>query len=127
MARIQASGKKTFYDTGPAYEDARTIYHSTRVGLNWSSRLDTTARVFELLAFGLPAVLNRVPDLVDMFVDGQDFVGFDSQDEAMIGIDGLLSKPDRAAEIAKAGLEAVKKHTWDARMAEVLSVVRARL
>lgn len=127
MERLKTEGRKVFYDTGPAYEDAARIYHGTRIGLNWSSRLDTTARVFELMAFGIPAVLNRVPDLMEMFVDGQDFAGFDNQDEAVAVINHLLADPKTAQELGAAGRKAVEPHTWDARMDYVLKVIRDRI
>lgn len=127
MTKLTAAGRKVFFDTGPAYGDARKIYHNTRVGFNWSSRLDTTARVFELMALGIPAVLNRVPDLMEMFVDGRDFVGFDSEQGALGAIDQLLADPEYAAAIARGGLKTVEPHTWDARMDYLLKVVRDRI
>lgn len=127
MQRLTREGKRTFYDTGPAYDEAREIYHRTRIGLNWASRDDTTARVFELMAFGIPAVLNRVTDLGIMFKDGVHFAGFDTQEEAVSNIDYLLENFTAAQQMAERALEAVKPHTWDRRMALVMEEIRARL
>ena len=67
---VKTLGYATYYDIGKAYGDARDIYHKTRVGLNLSSRKDTTARVYELMAFGIVPLLNRTPDLMEIFKDG---------------------------------------------------------
>ena len=117
------AGFNVFYDTGPSYDDARDIYHNTRVGLNWSSLEDTTARCFELMALGLPAVMNRVPDLMEMFKDRQDFLGFNSEDEAVAMVHELLAKPDWADEIAQAGIKAVEPHSWGARIEQIFKEV----
>jgi spore maturation protein CgeB len=127
MEALKHRGYSVFYDTGPAYDDARRIYHSTRIGLNWSSRLDTTARVFELMAFGILPVLNRVPDLVEMFKDGEQFVGFDNESEAIEKINFFIKNPEAANTIATAAMEAVKPHSWDARMETVMQQVRLSL
>ena len=110
---------KIAYKLGPAYQDARDIYHNTRVGLNWSSQQDTTARVFELMALGLPAVMNRVPDLMRMFKDGEDFLGFDTEGEAVQHVHALLSDTPRAVEIGKRARKAVEPHSWNARIQSI--------
>ncbi len=114
------AGFNVFYDIGQAYDDAEAIYHSTRVGFNWSSKLDTTARCFELMAFGIPAVMNRVPDLMRMFKDREDFLGFDTEDEAVAMIHALLNDPEWAEQVGAAGRKAVEPHTWDARIEQIL-------
>lgn len=120
VERLRASGRNVRFELGPSYEDAAAIYHNTRVGLNWSSMQDTTARAFELLAFGLPAVMNRVPDLVEMFRDGEDFIGFSTLDEAVAGVEGLLADETRAVEMGRKARVAVEPHTWDARVELIL-------
>ncbi|NGX44889.1 MAG: hypothetical protein K940chlam2_00029 [Chlamydiae bacterium] len=118
--RLINEQKQVFYRLGLAYQDARDVYHNTRVGLNWSSKQDTTARCFELMAFGLPAVMNRVPDLVDLFEDGKDFLGFDTEDEAVANINELLSNKERAVEMGKRARRSVEPHTWNARVKKIL-------
>ena len=111
------------YRLGPAYQDAKNIYHDTRVGLNWSSQQDTTARVFELMALGLPAVMNRVPDLMAMFEDGKDFLGFETEGEAVQHVHALLADTPRAVEIGKQARRAVEPHTWNARVKKIFETV----
>jgi glycosyltransferase involved in cell wall biosynthesis len=123
VSALRSQGLKVHYELGPAYGDARAIYHNTRVGLNWSSLQDTTARCFELMAFGLPAVMNRVPDLMSLFKDGQDFIGFDNESQAVTAINGLLADPQKAQEIGRAARKAVEPHTWDSRVETILKEV----
>jgi glycosyltransferase involved in cell wall biosynthesis len=117
---LRARGRQVHFRLGPAYEEARSIYHDTRVGLNWSSAQDTTARVFELMAFGLPSVLNRVPDLMELFHDGEHFLGFHTLPEAVGAVERLLADPDFAVAMGHAAREAVRPHTWDARVHTIL-------
>lgn len=117
---LRNRGRKVYYELGKVYDEARDIYHNTKVGFNWSSLLDTTARVYELMAMGTVPVLNRVPDLVEMFEDGKDFIGFDTANEAVNLIEHYADYPEEAEEISASAKEAVKEHTWDARMETVL-------
>lgn len=126
MGALAAKGLKLAYQLGPAYDDAKRIYHDTRIGLNWSSLQDTTARCFELMAFGLPAVMNRVPDLMTMFKDGQDFIGFDTLDQALGAVDDLLLHPDKARQIGENARKAVEFHTWDWRVECLLTACGLR-
>ena len=45
--RLRALNLKVHYELGPAYDDAKAIYHNTRIGLNWSvsrtPRLDVSS------------------------------------------------------------------------------------
>ena len=111
---------KVNYELGPCYEDARDIYHETRVGLNWSSKQDTTARVFEIMAFGIAPVLNRVPDLMEMFVENEHFKGFSDLAEAVAQVKWCLDNPDAANALGRNARLAVEEHSWDARMQTVL-------
>jgi len=123
VTRLTGLGLRVYFDTGPAYEDARRIYHQSRVGLNWSSLKDTTARVFEIMAFGIAPVLNRVPDLVSMFKEGEHFYGFDTVQEGVMAALKLAQDPFMADEIGRKAQTAVAPHTWDARMDDLLRKV----
>jgi hypothetical protein len=116
--RRTGHGFRVYYELGPCYHDARDIYHNTVVGLNQSSLQDTTARVFEL--FGITPVINRVPDLMEMFVDRQDFLGFTEEDEAVAMVHTALNDLDWAQKIGDNARLAVEAHSWDARMQKVL-------
>jgi glycosyltransferase involved in cell wall biosynthesis len=122
--RLKSRGRTVIYSIGDCYEDAMMIYHRSVVGLNWSSLQDTTARVFEIMGFGIVPVINRVPDLMDMFVDGEHFLGFDTLEEAVEQVDKALSDPKLAQEIGYNARRAVEPHSWDARMEHVLREAR---
>lgn len=120
VGQLRGKGYDVAYDVGPCYDDARSIYHSTRVGLNWSSLQDTTARVFEIMAFGIAPVLNHVPDLDAMFTEGEHFMGFDDVNEAVVHVGWCLNNPEVADKMGRQAREAVEPHSWDARMQTVL-------
>jgi hypothetical protein len=119
FSKLRTLGYNCFTDTGPCYEDARAIYHQSKVGVNWSSLLDTTARVYEVMGFGIAPVFNRVPDLMELFQDGRDFEGFDTMEEALAKITALLNDPLRAEELGHNARAAVEPHTWDARIQQI--------
>jgi len=121
MRALESRGVKTYLENGPSYEDAWDIYNNSKLGLNLSSRLDLCARCFELMAMGVTPALNRVPDLVKLFIDGQDFIGFDVVSEAIEYIIDALANPLRSQNIAAAAHESVQPHSWDARMEQILS------
>jgi hypothetical protein len=119
MDELASRGYSVYLENGPAYDDAHAIYNDSRLGLNLSSREDTTARVFELMAMRVTPVLNYVPDLIHMF--GRDcYAGFDTAEEGIALCVELLDDPMRAQELAHDAREAVEEHTWDARMEQVL-------
>jgi hypothetical protein len=120
--RREGKGFNVFYELGKCYEDAREVYHDSVIGLNWSSLQDTTARVYEIMAFGIVPIINRVPDLMDLFRDREEFLGFDTEDEAVAMVHTILDDLDWAQEIGEKARRAVEPHTWDARMEKVLGV-----
>lgn len=119
---IRAKGAQAFAANGPAYEDAREIYHDARTGFNWSSMQDTTARVFELMALQVTPILNRVPDLQSLFREDEHYLGFSTLREAVEKFDWALTHPEDAQEIAKNARKAVEPHSWDARVDKILDV-----
>jgi len=118
--QLRAQGMTVQYTIGPAYEDARAIYHDTRVGLDWASLQDLNARAFELMALGCAPLLSRVPDLGTLFVEGRDYEGFDTLDEAVAKAVALARDPARVDELARNARRAVEPHTWDARVRDIL-------
>lgn len=108
------------YTIGPSYQDYEAIYHQTRVGLNWSSLQDMNAKMFELLAFRIPLVANRIPALALYFREEEHYLGFDTVDEAVACVERLLADPVRAQEMAVRGRAAVEPHTYDARVQTIL-------
>jgi len=118
--KLRKSGVKVYYDLGPSFDEARTIYNQAPIGLNWSSKEDLTARVFELLGMKRLAVVNRVPDLPKFFEDGKDLIAFNTLDEAVEKVLYYLKNEGEMEAIARQGHETVKPHTWDARVEQIL-------
>lgn len=121
--RLRQNGVKVYYDLGPCFDEARTIYNQAPVGINWSSKNDLTARVFELLGMKRLAVVNNVPDLPRFFRDGRDLVTFTSLEEATEKVLHYLANEDQLRAIADQGHGTVKPHTWDARIEQILEDV----
>lgn len=122
--RLAGRNKKVYYDLGIVFDEYRKMYCSSRIGMNWSSKLDLNARAFELLAMGRCTVMNRVPDLATFFVDGDHFVGFSDEFEAEEKIMKLLEDDDMRKEIAAAGYRKVQGHTYSARVQQMLETMR---
>jgi hypothetical protein len=118
--RLRQNGVKVYYDLGPCFDEARKIYNQAPIGLNWSSKDDLVARVFELLGMRRLAVVNHVPDLPKFFKNGVDLIVFRSADEAVEKILYYLDNEDKGEAIAAQGHETVKPHTWDARIDQIL-------
>ncbi len=111
------------YQNGPVFEEANSIYNTSGIGLNWSSLLDTNARVYETMAMSCAAVLNRTPDLMDMFVEEEHFLGFNTIQEGVAQVKRLVADNQLRGRIADAGRIAVEPHTYDARIRTILETV----
>lgn len=108
-------------ENGPAFDEYRNLMNKARVGLTWSSMNDLIARFFETPAMRLPMVANRVPDAHLYLKEFSEYIPFSSVDEGVEGVKYLLENPEYANEIATAGYEAIKHHTYDARIEHILS------
>lgn len=114
---------------GKAYNDYRQLLSQCKVGLNWSTRLDTTARVFETMGMGVALLTNTTPDLGKLeFEPGTDYEGFDDLNGALLRAELLMSDDHRMSgkrweNVAATGSTTVRKHTWDARVETILNNV----
>lgn len=126
---LRAEGHKVMQEFGKAYEDARDLLSRCKVGLNWSTQKDTTARVFETMGMGLALLTNRTPDLAKLgFNDGTDYVGFDTLGEAIDKADELMTEGPALnhywwQDVSVDGNAKVQEHTWDARVETILEYV----
>lgn len=117
---LRDRGLTVDYDLGPIGWEAKARYAAAFVGLNWSSLKDLNARVFELLAMDKVAVCNIVPDLTEFFVPGRDLLTFTTLSEAIEKVMWAVDNPGSASDIASAGHYQVKRHTWDARVRQII-------
>ncbi len=125
---VQALRKQSievFYENGPVFQEANDIYNASAIGLNWSSMMDTNARCYEVMAMSCTAVLNRTPDLMDMFIEGEHFLGFNTVQEAVQQVKKLMKDRTLRKRIANAGRVAVEPHTYDARVKTILETIIA--
>lgn len=125
---LRGRGVNVCFQNGPAYKDAQELYARSTVGLNWSSLQDLNARAFEVPAMGLPLVQNTVPDLPRYFNHTQTIGFSDNVNNRQACIQGatdavvnLLSESEKIKSVAAAGHQAVKPHTYDARVATILN------
>lgn len=118
---LRSKGVNVYYDLGPSFDEARTLYNRAPIGLNWSSRNDLTARVFELTGMARLAIVNRVPDLAKFFKSERDLIAFDTHEQAVKAVLYYLENEDEAQGIARQGHETVRPHTWNARIEQILS------
>ena len=107
------------------FEEAAVRYVRARVGLNISIKHDLNMRFFEALSYGVCQVCNR-----DMegwselgFVEGEDFLGFETLDEACEKIQWALDNPSEREKIAESGMAKVRaSHTYADRIRKLLSL-----
>lgn len=123
VAALRELGIRVACELGVVFEEARALYAHSHIGLNWSSRKDLNARVFETMAMGLPLVTNNVPDMGKLFTVGKDYLGFERVEGAVTHVELLLKNPQFVDAVAQAGQAAVKPHTYDARVNQILEVV----
>jgi glycosyltransferase involved in cell wall biosynthesis len=126
MFALQQKGVRIKYELGPVFDEARDIYNRSFMVVNWSSKLDLTARVFEGAALGNLVVCNDVPDLKKFFESGKEVVTFTDMNEALEKIQYYLKNPLEGEEIARAGRAKCLAHgySWDERIDQVLATVK---
>lgn len=121
--RLRARGINVYYDLGPVFDEYRSIHNQAPIGINWSSKLDLNARVFELLAMRRLAIVNDVPDLPNFFRNGKDLVIVQSIKEAVEAAVYYLSDTELMNYTAQSGFDRVQEHTWDNRISQMLQFV----
>lgn len=121
---VAAKGWRVFAGIGYIYDEYVKLYNSAPIAFNWSSKMDLPARFWEGLAMCRCVVTNHVPDLRKFdFIDGEDYVGFNSEDEAIAKIDTLLNNPKEMKRIAENGYKKVQPHTFKARVEKMLEEI----
>jgi len=121
--RLIGEGLKVHYSIGEIFDEYRETYNASWVGINWSSLLDTNARVFELAAMGVAAVQNTTPDMKNFLTAGEDYLEFTNVDEAVNQVLKLHIDNDMLCGIANNALAKIEPHTYDARVQQILETV----
>lgn len=117
---LRKHGVSVIFENSPVFDEYRELANRARIGLNWSSMNDLNARTFEIPAFRLCPVVNRVPDLSLFFEEDKDYLGFNSLSEAVEKAMWAKSNPEEVEKISKHAHQAVLPHTYDRRINEVL-------
>lgn len=121
VSQLRKMGLNVYYTIGEVYDEYREHYNQSKVALSWSTLEDTPCRVWEAFGMQLPLVSNRTKDLMDMFVEENDFLGFDNLGEAVKQVFRLLTDDELAKRIAENGHRKVMAgHTWDDRIQTIL-------
>jgi len=124
--RLLSKNLRVFYSIGEIFDEYRTKYNKSLVGINWSSMLDMNARVWELAAMGVLAVQNTVPDMRTFFVPGEHYLEFTDVNGAEKQVLKALADKDMANEMVERAYNKVHLHTYDARIQQILERVGLR-
>jgi len=118
-------------------EESVKIYNATRVNLNLHSSLGTAElvsggdfvnpRTFELAAMGAFQLVDRRALMPDLFAEDE-LATFGTLDEFYAAIDHFTAHPEeRRAFAQRARARVLRDHTYEQRMASLLSFVEQRL
>jgi hypothetical protein len=102
------------------------IYSRARIVLNLPLGDDLNYRTFEALSCGSMLLTRRINNGQELlFTEGEHYAAFQDEQELFEKIGYYLAHPLEREQIAKAGLEEVrKKHSLDLRVAEMLEIIR---
>ena len=117
---------RVHYSIGEIFDEYRAEYNKSLVGINWASKLDMNARVWELAAMGVLAVENTVPDMRSFFVPGEHYLEFTDVNGAEKQVLLALSDKDMMQEMIDKAYNKVQPHTYDARIQQILERVGLR-
>ena len=122
---LRAHGVSVFYDIGQIWDEYRQINNESRVGLNWSSRMDINARTFEMMAMMQVPVINRLPHLEELgLLEGQHYLGFDTVQEGVEKVQWALAHPNQSSAIALSAHNLVhEKHTYKLRVKQIFDTI----
>jgi spore maturation protein CgeB len=126
VARLRSHGLSVKYMTGEVFDEYRLSYNQSKIALNWSTLNDVPARFFEGMAMKLPMVSNIVPDIEKLgFIEGKDFMGFLTVDEADGKVKQLLVDEGLRSWVAENGYKKVmEKHLWKHRAKQILETAK---
>lgn len=106
----------------------RTELYLQTMNVNMTDRTNRTGisqNVWDIFAAGGILFSTYQPDLVELFVPGQDFVLYENERDLVKKLDYYLEHPKERAEIAHNGQKKVlEAHTWEQRVKEMLSLLQ---
>lgn len=125
MQAMQTAGLSMYITLGAIYHDYAKVYAKSKIAFVYSSKNDLPARFWEGLAMKKMVLTNRVPDLKLLdFVEGQDYVAFDTVQEAVEKAAYYANHDAERERIAESGFMKVQPHTYKARCEQILSHIK---
>jgi len=108
------------------FEEMASLYAQSKIGFNISIRDDLNMRFFEIPSTGTAMLSNT--DVVGWeelgFIEGEDFFGYTSMEEAIETAAYVLGNDGLRKEVALNGVKKVRAgHTYYHRMAQMLNVI----
>jgi len=121
VKELRKLGYEIHYSIGEVFDEFRLSYNQSRIALNWSSLNDLNARSFEAFGMKIPLLTNRVPDLKNFFVEDEDYIGFDTVEEAVQKFTWMINHPIEIEDMAKRVFKKVQAgHTYRDRVQQIL-------
>jgi len=92
----------------------------------FSAYYTSPLKLFEYMAAGVPIVASDLPSMREILRHDENACLVDPGNPSALaeGIRSLLSDRDRAEHLAQTARQDVKKHTWEARAAEIIEFIR---
>lgn len=113
------------------YDEMPRVFKQSRINLNITLRSIKSGiplRGFDIMGSGGFLLSNFQADFLDLFVPGEDFVYYESEDDLLQKIDYYLKHDKEREEIAQNGHDKVAaKHTYRHRVREMLDMELGRL
>lgn len=124
MLAFKKAGLKTRHMLGAIYDDYTELYNKSKIAFCYASKQDLPARFWEGLAMKRLVLTNRVPDLKKLdFVEGEDYVAFDTIEEAVEKALYYATHKQERESIAESGYLKVRPHTYQQRCQQILSSI----
>lgn len=124
LEKMQQEGLRVLTTLGLIYDEYVEAYNSGGIAFNWSSKNDLPARFWEGLAMRRMVLTNKVPDLdLISLKPGEDFVMFETLDEAVEKAIYYSKHPKERDAIAYRGWKKVKNHSYHERVKKILEVI----
>ena len=111
------------------FDGAPHVFHEALINLNITLRSITTGvplRVFEVLGSEGFLISNYQADFDDVYVAGEDYVYYESQDDLLTKIDYYLEHEKECKEIAHNGyIRTLENHTFEHRIEQITEILNS--
>lgn len=109
---------------GVFFEECAKEYANSRIAFNYCSAGEINMRIFEVLACKKLLITNNVPNIHELFKDGEHLVIYNNDEELINKINYYLKNNEERKRIALNGYKEVKKHTYLKRAMEILKIIQ---